>query len=72
MRRVMIVITNNIAWRAQVASVITPVPGGVGPMTVAMLMQNTVLAAERVAAAMTVSSWNMSYLDIQPQDNTPR
>jgi methylenetetrahydrofolate dehydrogenase (NADP+)/methenyltetrahydrofolate cyclohydrolase len=28
------------------ASYITPVPGGVGPMTVAMLMQNTLLAAE--------------------------
>ena len=28
------------------ASFITPVPGGVGPMTVAMLMQNTVTAAE--------------------------
>jgi methylenetetrahydrofolate dehydrogenase (NADP+) / methenyltetrahydrofolate cyclohydrolase len=26
---------------------ITPVPGGVGPMTIMMLMQNTVLAAER-------------------------
>ncbi len=26
---------------------ITPVPGGVGPMTIAMLMQNTVLAAQR-------------------------
>ncbi len=29
------------------ASFITPVPGGVGPMTVAMLMQNTLEAAER-------------------------
>ena len=29
------------------ASWITPVPGGVGPMTVASLLQNTVLAAER-------------------------
>ena len=29
------------------ASFITPVPGGVGPMTIAMLMQNTVEAAER-------------------------
>jgi methylenetetrahydrofolate dehydrogenase (NADP+) / methenyltetrahydrofolate cyclohydrolase len=29
------------------ASYITPVPGGVGPMTVAMLMNNTVLSAER-------------------------
>lgn len=31
---------------AQVASWITPVPGGVGPMTIAMLMENTVEAAE--------------------------
>ena len=30
----------------EVASWITPVPGGVGPMTVAMLMENTVVAAE--------------------------
>ena len=29
---------------------ITPVPGGVGPMTIMMLMQNTVLAAERFKA----------------------
>ena len=29
----------------EVAGAITPVPGGVGPMTVAMLLQNTVLAA---------------------------
>ncbi len=28
------------------ASFITPVPGGVGPMTVTMLMKNTLLAAE--------------------------
>jgi methylenetetrahydrofolate dehydrogenase (NADP+)/methenyltetrahydrofolate cyclohydrolase len=27
------------------ASFITPVPGGVGPMTIAMLMKNTILAA---------------------------
>ena len=31
------------------ASAITPVPGGVGPMTVAMLMHNTVSAAEKRA-----------------------
>ena len=30
-----------------IASAITPVPGGVGPMTVAMLMANVVAAAER-------------------------
>jgi methylenetetrahydrofolate dehydrogenase (NADP+)/methenyltetrahydrofolate cyclohydrolase len=29
------------------ASAITPVPGGVGPMTIIMLMQNTVQSAER-------------------------
>ena len=31
-----------------VAGKITPNPGGVGPMTIAMLMQNTVRAAEKV------------------------
>ena len=31
---------------SQVASAITPVPGGVGPMTIAMLMKNTVKAAQ--------------------------
>jgi methylenetetrahydrofolate dehydrogenase (NADP+)/methenyltetrahydrofolate cyclohydrolase len=30
----------------EVASHITPVPGGVGPMTIAMLLQNTLRAAE--------------------------
>ncbi|KAH7640934.1 c-1-tetrahydrofolate synthase [Dermatophagoides farinae] len=33
----------------EVASYITPVPGGVGPMTVAMLINNTVESAKRVA-----------------------
>jgi len=31
----------------QVAGAITPVPGGVGPMTISMLMQNTVTAAKK-------------------------
>jgi len=30
----------------EVASYITPVPGGVGPMTIAMLLQNTLHGAE--------------------------
>jgi methylenetetrahydrofolate dehydrogenase (NADP+)/methenyltetrahydrofolate cyclohydrolase len=30
---------------SQVASAITPVPGGVGPLTIAMLLHNTLLAA---------------------------
>lgn len=35
----------------QVASAITPVPGGVGPMTIAMLLTNTLAAAKRIPAA---------------------
>jgi 5,10-methylene-tetrahydrofolate dehydrogenase/methenyl tetrahydrofolate cyclohydrolase len=31
----------------EVASRITPVPGGVGPMTIALLLRNTVRAAQR-------------------------
>lgn len=34
---------------APLASLITPVPGGVGPMTIAMLMRNTLYAAQRTA-----------------------
>jgi methylenetetrahydrofolate dehydrogenase (NADP+)/methenyltetrahydrofolate cyclohydrolase len=35
------------------ASYITPVPGGVGQMTVTMLLHNTILSAERAASAVT-------------------
>jgi len=35
---------------AEIAGWITPVPGGVGPMTIAMLMQNVVYAAEEKGA----------------------
>ena len=38
-----------------VAGAITPVPGGVGPMTIAMLLANTLRAAERREAARTAS-----------------
>ena len=34
---------------SQVASKITPVPGGVGPMTIAMLMRNTLNLARNAA-----------------------
>jgi methylenetetrahydrofolate dehydrogenase (NADP+)/methenyltetrahydrofolate cyclohydrolase len=39
-------LTGDVAYRecAEIASAITPVPGGVGPMTIAMLMQNTLQA----------------------------
>jgi 5,10-methylene-tetrahydrofolate dehydrogenase/methenyl tetrahydrofolate cyclohydrolase len=34
---------------ADVVGYITPVPGGTGPMTIAMLIQNTLLSAKRHA-----------------------
>jgi methylenetetrahydrofolate dehydrogenase (NADP+)/methenyltetrahydrofolate cyclohydrolase len=37
----------DFASVSEVASAITPVPGGVGPMTIAMLLANTVESAER-------------------------
>jgi methylenetetrahydrofolate dehydrogenase (NADP+) / methenyltetrahydrofolate cyclohydrolase len=39
----------HFASAREVASLITPVPGGVGPMTIAMLMRNTVRAAAQIA-----------------------
>jgi methylenetetrahydrofolate dehydrogenase (NADP+)/methenyltetrahydrofolate cyclohydrolase len=41
----------EFAPAAERAAFITPVPGGVGPMTVAMLLANTVAAAERAGGA---------------------
>lgn len=41
----------EFASAAEVASLITPVPGGVGPMTIAMLLANTLQAARAQAAA---------------------
>ena len=41
----------DFAGVKEVAGYLTPVPGGVGPMTITMLLSNTVQAAERAAAA---------------------
>ena len=44
----------DFASASEVAGAITPVPGGVGPMTIACLLRNTLVAAQRragVAAA---------------------
>jgi methylenetetrahydrofolate dehydrogenase (NADP+)/methenyltetrahydrofolate cyclohydrolase len=38
----------DFAGVSRVASAITPVPGGVGPMTIACLLQNTLTAAKRI------------------------
>ena len=39
----------------EVAGWITPVPGGVGPMTITMLLVNTLEAAERAACPLTLA-----------------
>ena len=46
-------LTGDVAYDEvkEIASAISPVPGGVGPMTIAMLLSNTVEAAVRSAAA---------------------
>ncbi len=41
-----------VKWKA---SAITPVPGGVGPMTIAMLLRNTLTAAKRQAQGKTLA-----------------
>ncbi|XP_043582317.1 C-1-tetrahydrofolate synthase, cytoplasmic isoform X1 [Bombus pyrosoma] len=56
---------------AKVASYITPVPGGVGPMTVAMLMKNTVISAQRTAEKVLNKKWNLKILKINPQKPVP-
>ena len=40
----------DVQWDSiqDIASAATPVPGGVGPMTIAMLVENTVEAAESI------------------------
>ncbi|OWK58799.1 C-1-tetrahydrofolate synthase, cytoplasmic [Lonchura striata] len=43
------------------ASFITPVPGGVGPMTVAMLMQSTVESAQRFLEKFQPGKWTIQY-----------
>ncbi len=45
---------------SEIASAITPVPGGVGPMTITMLMYNTVEAAERAAAVRAAAAGGAS------------
>ncbi|CAJ0931910.1 unnamed protein product, partial [Ranitomeya imitator] len=53
------------------ASYITPVPGGVGPMTVAMLMENTVESAKRYLEKFQPGTWSMEYTNLQLQTPVP-
>ncbi|KAK9956503.1 hypothetical protein ABG768_014234 [Culter alburnus] len=54
------------------AGYITPVPGGVGPMTVAMLMKNTVESAKRFLQTYTPGKWNIMYTKKKPQEPQQR
>uniref|UniRef100_A0A671PXS8 C-1-tetrahydrofolate synthase, cytoplasmic n=1 Tax=Sinocyclocheilus anshuiensis TaxID=1608454 RepID=A0A671PXS8_9TELE len=53
------------------AGYITPVPGGVGPMTVAMLMKNTVESAKRFLQTYTPGKWSIEYTKKKPQEPQP-
>ncbi|KAL4706337.1 hypothetical protein ACJJTC_016631 [Scirpophaga incertulas] len=54
-----------------VASHVTPVPGGVGPMTVAMLMRNTAQAARRQLARLLAPAWPLKPLRLAPRSPPP-
>ncbi|XP_060576562.1 C-1-tetrahydrofolate synthase, cytoplasmic-like isoform X2 [Ruditapes philippinarum] len=55
-----------------VASWITPVPGGVGPMTVAMLLQNTVEQAKRsLNTVLESSTWRLTPLELKLKSPVP-
>ncbi|XP_044744423.1 C-1-tetrahydrofolate synthase, cytoplasmic isoform X2 [Coccinella septempunctata] len=56
---------------AKNASYITPVPGGVGPMTVAMLMKNTVQSAQKAAERLLKTSWNLRPLPLDLKRPVP-
>uniref|UniRef100_A0A8D0G924 C-1-tetrahydrofolate synthase, cytoplasmic n=1 Tax=Sphenodon punctatus TaxID=8508 RepID=A0A8D0G924_SPHPU len=53
------------------AAYITPVPGGVGPMTVAMLMQSTVESAQRFLDKFQPGKWNIQYPQLSPRTPVP-
>ncbi|XP_051154436.1 C-1-tetrahydrofolate synthase, cytoplasmic [Leptopilina boulardi] len=59
------------AEAVNVASYITPVPGGVGPMTVAMLMKNTVISAQRSAKQLLSNEWNLRILKLKLEKPVP-
>eukprot|EP00127_Corallochytrium_limacisporum_P000981 Clim_evm65s33 gene=Clim_evmTU65s33 len=55
---------------AKVAGAITPVPGGVGPMTVAMLMDNTLEAAKQ-SMELQYGPWQLRPLRLNPLPTVP-
>merc|ERR1719193_1007625 len=61
----------SYAESCEVASYITPVPGGVGPMTVCMLMENTLKSAIRSLEESKKTGWNLSLLPLHPLQKVP-
>eukprot|EP00731_Ephydatia_muelleri_P024248 Em0016g519a len=63
----------DFAGVSQVAGWITPVPGGVGPMTVAMLVKNTLLCAKKIMLGNTTTGdgWNIRYLPLKLLEPVP-
>ncbi|PWA16412.1 hypothetical protein CCH79_00004600, partial [Gambusia affinis] len=61
----------HFASAKEQAGFITPVPGGVGPMTVAMLMGNTVLSAKRFLESHQAGKWDISYTKLSLQKPVP-
>ncbi|XP_076873714.1 C-1-tetrahydrofolate synthase, cytoplasmic isoform X3 [Brachyhypopomus gauderio] len=53
------------------AKFITPVPGGVGPMTVAMLMENTVKSAQQFLKNYRTGNWSVSCKKVKSQKPQP-
>lgn len=53
------------------AGFITPVPGGVGPMTVAMLMQSTVESAKRFLEKFKPGKWMIAYNNLDLKTPVP-
>jgi methylenetetrahydrofolate dehydrogenase (NADP+)/methenyltetrahydrofolate cyclohydrolase len=47
----------DFAAAKEIAAYLTPVPGGVGPMTITMLLANTLEAAERGALLVVGWTW---------------
>ncbi|XP_048340608.1 C-1-tetrahydrofolate synthase, cytoplasmic [Sphaerodactylus townsendi] len=66
-------VVGDVAYKAakEKASYITPVPGGVGPMTVAMLMQSTVESAQRFLEKYQPGKWNIQYNQLSLRTPVP-
>ncbi|XP_030922053.1 C-1-tetrahydrofolate synthase, cytoplasmic-like [Geospiza fortis] len=67
-------VVGDVAYNSakEKASFITPVPGGVGPMTVAMLMQSTVESAQRFLEKFQPGKWTIQYNQLTLKMPVPR